>query len=166
LNTFKDRVWEWTAVVLGTGLGVGYSPILPGTVGSLWGPWVVLAMQSSGATGAVQALITVVMFIVGVPICGRAAKHFSREDPGAVVWDEIWAFPVVFIGIPVTLATGVLGFLYFRVFDMTKPWPIRRLERFHGGLGIMIDDQLAAVFAWICLYATVYFFDLAPLWPG
>ena len=69
------------------------------------------------------------------------------KDPGQVVFDEIAAFSVVFLFVPISLRSAILGFLLFRLFDVWKPWPARRLERLPGGLGIMADDFAAAVYA-------------------
>jgi len=160
LSGLADKIWEKTAVALGTGLGAGFSPVLPGTVGSLWGPPVVWLIRTSGMPNVAQVLVALVIIGIGVPICDRSAKWFNKEDPGGVVWDEIAAFPIVFMGLPLTAGTALWGFIWFRLFDMVKPWPIRKLERFHGGLGIMLDDLLAGVFAWVALSLTVRFIEL------
>ena len=88
-----------------------------------------------------------IAFCLGVPICSRAAEYLERKDPPEVVLDEIAAFPIVFLTVPVDLTTGVLGFLWFRLFDITKPWPMKRLEHLPRGLGIMADDSAAALYA-------------------
>lgn len=95
---------------------------------------------------------------VGVPICGIAAKALGKADPGAVVWDEITAFPIVFLSMlvgwaPFNITTAVLGFVLFRVFDITKPWPARRLEHLPGGWGVMADDLAAGIYAGVALAA-------------
>ena len=100
------------------------------------------------------------MFLVGIPLCARAAKRLNKPDPGSIVWDEIAAFPIVFLPlvflkIPLDLVTATAGFVWFRLFDILKPWPISRLDKLHGGLGIMSDDQLAGVYAAIALWGTV-----------
>lgn len=160
LTGLADKIWEKTAVVLGTGLGVGFSPIIPGTFGSLWGPVVVWLIRWSGLPNPAQVAVSVLLIAIGIPICERAAKWAGKDDPGSVVWDEIVAFPIVFMGLPLSPGTALWGFIWFRLFDMVKPWPIRKLERFHGGLGIMLDDQLAALFAWLALLLTVKIFEL------
>ncbi|MCA9074871.1 MAG: phosphatidylglycerophosphatase A [Planctomycetaceae bacterium] len=146
-STLIDRV----TMLLATGLGFGYSPWAPGTVGSLWGPILVWWMQSAGLTGVGWFVTSLIIALIGVPICKRAASILGVKDPGSVVWDEIAAFPLVFAFTQVTPATAFLGFVCFRVFDIAKPWPIRRFERLPGGWGIMADDLVAAVFACGCL---------------
>jgi phosphatidylglycerophosphatase A len=143
----RDRI----ILLLATGLGFGYSRWAPGTVGSLWGPILVWGMQSAGLTGVGWTVTAVAVALVGVPICGEAGRLLELKDPGSVVWDEIAAFPLVFAFTSLTPTTAVLGFVIFRVFDIIKPWPIRRFERLPGGWGIMADDLIAAVYACVCL---------------
>lgn len=138
-------------LLLATGLGVGFLRWAPGTVGSLWGPILVWGMQSAGLTGPGWVLVSVLIVLIGVPICGKAADLLERKDPGCVVWDEIAAFPLVFAFTPLTSMSAVLGFLLFRVFDIVKPWPIRRFEQLPGGWGIMADDLVAGIYACTCL---------------
>jgi phosphatidylglycerophosphatase A len=94
-----------------------------------------------------EPLAAVILFLIGIPICSAGARLLAAKDPGAVVFDEIAAFPVLFLGMPLNLATGAMGFVLFRMFDVWKPWPASRLEHLPGGLGIMADDCAAAVYA-------------------
>lgn len=138
-----DRCW----LFLATGLGVGWSPYAPGTIGTLWGlplAWGMaeLALSPWGWGGA-----CVVLFLLGVPLCTKAASLLQTEDPGAVVIDEIAAIPIVFLFAPVTPWTLLSGFLLFRLFDVWKPWPISRFEHLPRGWGVMADDTIAALMA-------------------
>lgn len=142
--------------MLGTGLGVGMAPIMPGTLGSLWGPPLVWMIQAAELSTPIYASIAVAIFLVGIPICSRVAQQLGAHDPGCVVFDEIAAFPLVFAVTPMTVKSAVLGFVWFRVFDVLKPWPAGRAERFEGGLGIMLDDQVAAVYAALMLWLTLW----------
>ena len=108
-------------------------------------------------------LAATILLLVGIPLCGRAAKLLGRIDPGEVVWDELAAMPIVFCATNFSFTSAVIGFLWFRLFDIWKPWPIRKFEHLPGGLGIMIDDTLAAVLAAGCLYATMHARDLMSL---
>ncbi len=160
MGAWLNRQWGRLAWLLGTGLGVGLVPVAPGTFGSLWGPPMMWGVQHSGLPLPGIILFAITMAVIGVPICGRAAREMGREDPGSVVFDEIAAFPLVFLpviaeGIPIGPVAGVIGFAWFRLFDISKPWPIRRLEHFHGGLGIMLDDLLAGAYAGFCTWATL-----------
>jgi phosphatidylglycerophosphatase A len=134
-------------MLLATGLGAGAAPRGPGTVGSLWGPPLAWTMQESGLTGWTWGLVAVAIILLGVPICARAAEILNRKDPGSVVYDEIAAFTLVFAVAPVDAVTAVLGFVFFRVFDIWKPWPVRRLELLPRGWGIMADDLVAGAYA-------------------
>ena len=91
--------------------------------------------------------------MLGVYLCGKTNRDFGTDDHPAAVWDEIATFPIVMIVIPLTWYYLLLGFLLFRIFDIWKPWPIRWIDKnIHGGIGVMLDDVLAAVFAWVLLY--------------
>ena len=102
------------------------------------------------------------LLILGVPICDKGAKLIGRKDPGEVVWDELAAMPIVYCTTPFHLKTAVIGFIWFRIFDIWKPWPIRNSQHWPGGWGIMVDDVIAAVFAVACLYTTVHFGNIMP----
>ena len=147
--------WQWVALVLATGLGVGFVPWMPGTFGSLLGlPLAWLVMGSNMPLWA-KIAVEAGLLLAGLPLCGQAAKLFGRPDPGSVVYDEIAAIPLLFLSVPFTFSTAIAGFIWFRVFDIAKPWPVHRLERLPGGLGIMIDDVAAAVYAAIALWISV-----------
>jgi phosphatidylglycerophosphatase A len=147
--------WHDPIVWVATGLGVGRSPILPGTLGTLWG--VPLAWGIGQLPGMpLQVGIIAVLGLIGVPLCARAARQLGTKDPGSVVFDEIVSLPIVFLGVPPELLShpGVLlsGFVLHRVFDIGKPPPISRFERLPGGLGIMADDWMAAAYSCLCLH--------------
>lgn len=141
-----------------TGLGVGYSPIMPGTVGSLWGLPLSWAIYSLPGVSWQLALIAI-LAVIGVPLCGRAAQALGDSDPGAVVWDEFTAVPLAFflLGADDLKNPWVLlaGFLWFRFFDIAKIPPANRCERLPGGLGIMADDWVAGVYACVCMHVMV-----------
>jgi phosphatidylglycerophosphatase A len=134
---------------------------MPGTFGSLLGLLLAWGLGGSGWPIGLQIALEGVILLAGIPICGRAARLFGRPDPGSVVYDEIAALPLVFLSVPLVfstslaLPTAILGFLWFRVFDILKPWPVHRLERLPGGLGIMIDDVAAAIYATIALWLSL-----------
>jgi phosphatidylglycerophosphatase A len=140
-NDWLSRV----AVVLATGFGIGFVRIAPGTFGSLLGlplAWLIQQLPAWAQWGA-----PAILFVIGAPLCGRAALRLRKKDPGEIVLDEIAAFSVVFLFIPFSLASAIGGFSIFRLFDITKPWPARRLEMLPGGWGIMADDYAAAVYS-------------------
>lgn len=136
------------AVWIATGLGVGLVTPAPGTVGALWGvlwAWGVLSV------GYPWGWLTVLAGLIGgVPLCHRAQRDLGgKKDPGEIVWDEIATVPLVFlfVGEGAGWPTLLLGFGLHRLFDISKPWPCKRLERLHGGLGIMADDVAAGLYA-------------------
>lgn len=140
------------AVSLGTGMGIGFAPKAPGTFGSLLGPPLVIATQQFDLPMPVQILVIVVFCLLGIPICSRASAVLGKHDPGQVVYDEIAAFWLVFLpqlvtGTPITWQHAVAGFVLFRILDISKIWPVSRLERLPGGLGIMADDLAAGLMA-------------------
>jgi phosphatidylglycerophosphatase A len=140
-----------------TGCGFGRSPKAPGTVGSLLGPVIVWAWQQLEPPSTfVSVFVAVSAILIGVFAAGRTARRANCKDPGFIVCDEIAAFAIVFAITNVTWLTAALGFAWFRMFDIAKPWPIRRLEHLPGGWGIMADDLLAGVFAAAALQGTLW----------
>jgi phosphatidylglycerophosphatase A len=100
----------------------------------------------------VYAVFLLSGFLLGVWICGKTARDIGVDDHGGIVWDEFIGFWLTMFLAPPGLFWLLCGFVLFRVFDIVKPWPIRWFDRHvHGGFGIMIDDVLAGVMAWICL---------------
>jgi len=137
------------------GFGSGLSPIMPGTTGTLMG-WFVFCMLTNTLPTVFTALtwgaIVVLGFALGVLTCTKSEVALNSPDDKSIVWDEIIGIWFVFAGIaliwPLTLAAQCLAFFLFRVFDIVKPPPIRQIDaHLEGGLGVMLDDILAAVFA-------------------
>jgi len=142
------------ALSIATALGAGYAPIAPGTVGSAVGLllWAVLP-----ASIAVQAAAIAILFAAGCWSGGVAERHFGRTDPGQVVMDEVVGMLITLVLNPVGWAGALGGFLLFRIADVIKPYPANRLESLHGGLGVMADDAMAAVYANLALRASLWF---------
>lgn len=138
-------------VLIATGLGLGKSRILPGTLGTLLG--LPLAWAMGQLPTAAFVAVELVLIAVGVPLCHAAARVLGKKDPSEVVYDEYVALPVALFLIPVTWTTLLIAFVLHRVFDITKLWPISAAERLPGGWGIMADDLVAAVFANVVIHA-------------
>jgi phosphatidylglycerophosphatase A len=138
------------AILLATGFGTGYAPVASGTFGSLPGLLAIWLLVRFGGQGAAVAG-TIVVALVGVWVAGVAERHFGREDPGAVVIDEIAGQMMTLWFIRLDALSLFLGFFFFRLMDTLKPPPARRLEALHGGAGIMADDLCAAVYAHLVL---------------
>lgn len=145
------------AVHLATVGPAGYSPIAPGTVGSLVGVALVEIIRhlvaGRGAFDGVVAALAVIIYACGVWAAGRAEAFYGVTDPGAVVIDEVAGQMVVFLALPAPGWIALLaGFVLFRIFDVVKPFPARRAEHLSGGWGIMTDDIVAGVYGAAALF--------------
>ena len=137
-------------MLLASGLGAGLTPVAPGTAGSLLGVIVYLAI--AGLPLGAYAGIVVVLAVAGVSICGRAGRVLGASDHPGIVWDEIVGVLVALAGTPPGWLGVALGFALFRLFDILKPWPVSVLDRrVAGGLGVMLDDIAAGLYALACL---------------
>ena len=133
-------------MLIATGLGLGYLPKAPGTWGSLLGIPIHLLLIQLATKNYVIALVVIV--VVGVLAAGSAEKIMDRRDPGLVVIDEVIGMLITLIGAPAKPLVLLMGFILFRIFDIAKPYPIRLIDRhLNGGIGIVMDDMLAGVFA-------------------
>ena len=147
------------AVWLATSAGAGYSPIAPGTAGSLVGLLIYLSTQHWPAPG--QLTLAAVVTLVGTWAATRAARYFGSDDPSHVVIDEVAGQLVTLVYTGVGVRGALVGFLVFRALDVIKPWPAGRFERLHGGVGIMADDIMAALYGNLIMQALI---RLAPGW--
>ncbi|MGL5037232.1 MAG: phosphatidylglycerophosphatase A family protein [Aeromonas sp.] len=141
--------------LLAVGLGSGLCPKAPGTMGTLVA--VMLYLLVSGLPTLWFIGLLVVGFVVGIRICQSATDAIGMPDHGAIVWDEVIGFGVTMIAAPAGWEWVIAGFLLFRLFDILKPWPICWFDRrIHGGLGIMLDDLIAGLFALGCMQWLAY----------
>ena len=148
------------AVFIATAGYCGYFPIAPGTVGSAAGLVVYLIVWWTQSP-VVEALLIAGVFAVGVWAGSIAERYFGGIDPGPVVIDEVLGMLVTLAFMPVNLPVAIAGFVLFRIFDVIKPYPAGRFEALHGGLGVMADDGIAALYANLTLRAVVF---LMPGW--
>ena len=136
---------------LALGFGSGLAPKAPGTFGTLAA--VPLFLLLAPLSNTLYLFVILIMSVTGIYICGKAAEDAGVPDHGAIVWDEFVGFLITMFLIPVTWQTVLVGFILFRLFDILKPWPISYLDKnCHGGFGIMIDDIVAGIAAWACMY--------------
>ena len=136
--------------IMAFGFGTGLAPWAPGTVGSLVGVALACFTRDLGLIPQIGILLAVIL--AGIPICGVSARRLGIHDHGGIVWDEIAGMYAVLLVAPTTVWGWVLAFGLFRAFDIVKPWPIRDLDhRLKGGLGIMLDDLVAALYAALLL---------------
>jgi phosphatidylglycerophosphatase A len=139
-------------LAIATVFGVGYAPVAPGTFGSAAGLLLWWLLPASTVT---HAVVIVALFAAGSWSGTIAERHFGRTDPGQVVVDEVMGMLITLFLNPVGWRGAVLGFFMFRVFDVIKPYPSDRLERLHGGVGVMADDGMAAIYANLALRAAL-----------
>lgn len=140
--------------LLVTGFYTGYTPVVPGTAGSLIG--VALYFGVSRFPWYFYLLILIGLFFLGVGASNQATIHFFKErDSRRIVIDEICGLLVTMFLIPLSIKLIIIGFLIFRFIDILKPPPLRRLEELPGGWGIMTDDILAGVYSNLILRAVM-----------
>lgn len=155
MNKVPASAFRHPVHFLAIGLGSGAAPKAPGTFGTLAA--IPLYVVLAHASLPVYLLAIVIAFGVGVYLCGKTAADWGEHDHGAIVWDEFVGFWITMIAVPLTWYWVLAGFLLFRLFDIWKPWPIKVLDqRVHGGLGIMIDDVLAGVYALLVLQGLLF----------
>lgn len=151
-------------LLLANGFGLGNSPYCSGTVGALLGiPFGIALTALHGCTWA-QIAIAYAMALVAVPICDMAERHYGKKDDGRVVADEWMLLPICFIAqepvwqefangdwVTAVLFTG-MAFVVSRISDIIKAFPAYQLQKMEGGLGIMLDDFFASVYAWVAIH--------------
>lgn len=147
--------WKHPAHLLALGFGTGYVPKLPGTAGTLVGVLFYILMQPLNVF--IYLAITSVLFLAGIWLCGKTAHALGVHDHSSIVWDEVVGYLVTMIMAPTGWIWMVLGFVLFRIFDIYKPWPVSWADRqAPGGLGIMLDDLIAGIYALFVLQITAY----------
>ena len=139
------------------GFGSGLSPKAPGTFGTLAAVPIYWLIQD--LAWPIYGTWLIVTFALGIYWCDRSSKQLGVHDHGGIVWDEFVGYWITMFLAPKSWLWMLVGFVLFRFFDIIKPWPINWLDRkVDGGLGIMIDDVLAGIYAFIVLQACVYFY--------
>jgi phosphatidylglycerophosphatase A len=136
------------AFVVATALGAGYSPVAPGTAGSAVALLILWLVPFSR--------IGLVVFFVAVTLVGTWAAHVveaaaGKKDPGIIVIDEVAGMALSVLLLPLTPRVLLAGFVLFRIFDVVKPFPANRLQALPGGIGVMIDDLVAGLYALLVL---------------
>jgi phosphatidylglycerophosphatase A len=157
---------DYVALVIAT-YGVGFLPLAPGTWGSLVAVGIYLLLRSQFlhlgpvTFTAIQLVVLVIVTVSGIWAASQVERITGRKDPGKVVVDEVAGqlislLPVVLVPVGGSWkALVIVSFILFRLFDIVKPYPARRMERLHGGLGIMCDDLVAGVYAAALVLAAV-----------
>ncbi len=136
----------WT-VALATGFGLGLSPFASGTVGSLLGPPIVWALSRLDSL-VLQIFVAATLALLAIPVCDVAEKHLGKKDDGRIVADEFLTFPLCMLGLPLSPWWVLpMCFITNRFFDILKLPPAHQLQRVKGGMGIVLDDVFASLYA-------------------
>ncbi len=151
--------------LLFTGFYSGYSPVAPGSAGTLVGAalYCLEYLAFGKASWIFNCAAVMVLFYPFLRITGEGEQFFGRKDPSEVVLDEIFGYWVSVLFYPFNITIAIAAFLIFRSMDIFKPYPIRRLQSLNGGLGIMIDDIVAGLYTNLILLAAIFalkFFDI------
>ena len=152
---WKQDMMKSLIMAIATGCWVGNMPKAPGTWGSLFAflPWFLIR----GFSLPMYLLILLLVFVVGFFTAGSAEKILDRADAGPIVIDEILGMFITLTLAPNHPAAWLLGFILFRIFDITKPFPVSWFDqRIHGGIGIMMDDVMAGIYAFLSLQIVWY----------
>jgi len=153
----KAGGWRKPIILLATGFGLGLSPVASGTAGTLLGLPIMLGLAPLWTHSLMaQMSAALCLALLAIPMCDVAEKHFGRKDDGRIVADEFMTFPIGLLGLPLTPWVLVLAFFTNRVFDVLKPFPAYRLQRLSGGLGIVVDDCVAALYSLLVNHAVYY----------
>lgn len=154
-NNVKQIVLHNPVHLLSFGFGAGLSPIAPGTFGTLIAMPIYLVLTSFSTI--IYVLTVAFMFCIGCWASKQTADALGVHDHPGIVIDEIVGYLATMLFVPVTWYWMIFGFLLFRLFDIWKPWPINKVDRqLQGGVGIMLDDLLAAIYSLLSLHIVVW----------
>ncbi len=137
---------------------IGHSPIMPGTLGSLAGLLIYFAVKDKLP---VYVFSLIFLFILGIIFSGEAEKIYKRKDTKMIVLDEVCGMMLSLFLVPYNLWIVLLGFILFRTFDILKPPPAKRIEKFSGAFGIMFDDIIVAIYTNFILQIIARLFHVA-----
>ncbi len=154
---FKSLI-KRPACFLAYGFGAGLAPKAPGTFGTIVALPIYWLIQNWSLTAYVALVL--VMFIAGIWLCQKASDWLKQHDASGIVWDEIVGYLVAMTLAPSGWQWMLVGFVLFRFFDILKPWPVSLADRkLHGGLGVMLDDVVAGLYAAIFLLIITHFLN-------
>lgn len=150
-------LWQRPVCFVAFGFGTGLAPKAPGTFGTLPALFISGLLLGSGMSKLALGLLCLPLFALGIWICNQAEQALGTHDYSGIVWDEIVAMMLVLACIPQGLGWWSLAFIVFRLFDAIKPPPIRWFDqKVHGGLGVMLDDIIAAIMTIIVLHIIIW----------
>lgn len=145
-----NKIWQDPVYFIAFGFGSGLMPVAPGTWGTLAAIPVYLLL--AGYSLSFYLVFTILAFFLGVWVSDKVSRELGVHDYPGIVWDEVVGYLLTMTMVPIGSFWMIAGFLLFRLFDIWKPQPIRLIDKqVKGGLGIMLDDVLAAVPAWLIM---------------
>lgn len=136
---------------------LGHSPLMPGTVGSMGGLVIYFIVRGNLA---LYVFSTLFLFMLGMIFSAEAERIYKRKDAKMIVIDEACGMMISLLFVPYNIWLVILGFVIFRIFDITKPFPAKRIEKASGAFGIMFDDIIAAVYTNLILQLSAFMFHL------
>ena len=139
--------------IFATGFGIGYAPYIPGTIGSLVALLLFIFIPFQDY---IWLAIIIIMFFIGIWVSGTVEKD-KGKDPGIVVIDEFVGQWIALLFLPRILWIFIASFFVFRILDIIKPFPAADLEELDGGIGIMLDDIIVAIYTNVALQLTLIF---------
>lgn len=149
-NIAPQSAWTNPLHFITFGFGSGTMPYAPGTFGTL--ACIPFYLLFQGMIWWQYLIVTIIVALIGIYLCGRTCKEIGVHDHPGTVFDEFVGFFVTMLFAPVGWVWIVVGFVLFRFFDICKPWPIKWLDQnIHGGLGVVLDDIVAGVFAMVIM---------------
>ena len=152
-------IWTNPIHYIACGFGIGCIPIIPGTFATVAGIGLSLILAQLNLVSICVVLL--ILNILGIWLCGKTNRDFGCKDHPAACYDEIVTFPICMIGIPMTARYIFIAFILFRILDIFKPQPIRFIDKnVTGGLGVMLDDFVAALITLSCMHFLVRVPDL------
>lgn len=146
--------------IIASGFGAGYSPLIEGTVGAVWGVGIYLLLMWLQVSVPVYAVVTVALVAIAIPLCTRAEKLFGGKDPGIIVLDEIVSLPITFFLVPLELKFVIIGFVLNRIFDIVKIPPARQSQKLSGGWGVVMDDVIAGIQSNLMMHLIIYLWGI------
>lgn len=154
--SLAKTVFQSPVHIFAFGFGSGLAPFAPGTFGTLAA--IPLYWMLSLFPVWFYLSLVIIAALAGIWICGESAKRLGVHDHAGIVWDEFVGFWITMLAAPSGLIWVIMGFIIFRVFDIWKPWPIYIADdKVHGGLGIMLDDIVAGIYALIVMQFLAFF---------
>lgn len=146
-NSKKKKSFTFKELLF-TGIFAGYSPVAPGTAGTVvgMGIYFIEYLIFNEACWIVNCIIVVIMIYPSIKIADEGELFFGVKDPPQVVLDECMGYWISLLFFPFSIRIAIIAFILFRILDIVKPFPAKRLQALNGGLGIMIDDYIAGIY--------------------